>query len=55
MTFRDPASLAGELVRLASDPAALAALRAQAGAAHDPSFGRAWAAEVAPVLLGGVA
>ena len=55
--FRDPAGLAGSLVRLASDPAALAALRAEAEAeaSRHPSFGQVWAAEVAPILLGGVA
>jgi beta-1,4-mannosyltransferase len=55
LAFRGPADLAEALVRLASDPAALAELRAGAGASEDLSFRQAWAAEVAPVLLGGVA
>jgi beta-1,4-mannosyltransferase len=55
LAFRGPADLAEALVRLASDPAALAALSAGAGASEDLSFRQAWAAEVAPVLLGGVA
>ncbi len=54
LVFRDAADLAGALVRLASDPGALAVLRAGAGASEDLSFRRAWSAEVAPALFGGI-
>jgi beta-1,4-mannosyltransferase len=52
LAFRGPADLAGALARLASDPASLAALAEGARKSGYPSFGRAWASEAAPVLLG---
>jgi len=49
--FGDTAGLAAALVRLASDPRALAGLRAGAQESGRPSFREAWLAEAAPLLL----
>ena len=52
LAFHGPAELAGALAELASNHATLAALAEGARRSGRPSFGRAWASEVAPVLLG---
>jgi len=52
IVFHGPADLADALSRLASDPAELADLRANARESREPGFAAAWAADAAPVLLG---